>query len=214
MELTEIKKNYRRIKKPIESRLREFALLGQTADDNTLFAELCFCLLTPQSKARSCWDAVCLLKKDGSLFCADPEVMAKTLIKRTRFHKTKSWHINRARKLFLKNGKMEIRRRLSAKKNALLIRKWLVTNVKGLGFKEASHFLRNIGMGKNLAILDRHVLKNLQGLKVISEIPDSLTEKRYLEIENRMRRFAEKIRIPLSHLDFVLWHKETEDIFK
>jgi len=36
-------------------------------------------------------------------------------------------------------------------------REWLVNNAIGIGYKEASHFLRNTGVEK-LAILDRHVL--------------------------------------------------------
>jgi N-glycosylase/DNA lyase len=83
-----------------------------------------------------------------------------------------------------------------------------------MGYKEASHFLRNIGMGEDLAILDRHILKNLKILGVISEIPVSLTRNKYLEIEIKMRDFAENVKIPMSHLDLLLWYKETKEIFK
>jgi N-glycosylase/DNA lyase len=93
-------------------------------------------------------------------------------------------------------------------------RDWLVRNVKGIGYKEASHFLRNIGLGEKFAILDRHVLKNLKLLEIIKEIPEFLSKKRYLEIENKMKNFADIIKIPLSHLDLLLWYKETGKIFK
>jgi len=45
----------------------------------------------------------------------------------------------------------------------LCMPEWLVKNLTGLGYKEAGHFLRNIGSGK-IAILDRHILRNLHAL--------------------------------------------------
>lgn len=84
----------------------------------------------------------------------------------------------------------------------------------GLGYKEAGHFLRNVGLGEDLAILDRHILKNLVLLGVIDEVPASLTKRRYLEIERRMIEFSKKTGIPMGHLDLLLWSKETGEIFK
>jgi len=93
-------------------------------------------------------------------------------------------------------------------------REWLVRDVKGIGYKEAGHFLRNIGFDQDLAILDRHILKNLKKLEVIDVVPDSLTKKQYLAIEIKMKAFSEATRIPMSYLDFVLWAKETGEILK
>lgn len=87
-------------------------------------------------------------------------------------------------------------------------------NVKGMGYKEASHFLRNIGFADDLAILDRHILKNLKIFGIIEEIPKSLSKKKYLEIEEKMRNLANEVNIPLSHLDLLFWSKETGEIFK
>ncbi|MBW2339203.1 MAG: hypothetical protein JRF50_02490 [Deltaproteobacteria bacterium] len=80
---------------------------------------------------------------------------------------------------------------------------------KGIGYKEASHFLRNIGFEQNLAILDRHILKNLKWFGVIEEISGSLTKRQYFDIEKRMLEFSKAIHIPMSYLDFVMWYKET-----
>ena len=93
-------------------------------------------------------------------------------------------------------------------------REWLVRNVKGIGYKEASHFLRNVGLGGDLAILDRHILKNLRSLQVMEEVPTSLSRRRYLDIERRMKELSEEIKIPMSHLDLVLWYKEAGEVFK
>ena len=83
-----------------------------------------------------------------------------------------------------------------------------------MGYKEASHFLRNIGFGDDIAILDRHILKHLVGNKVIPEVPKSLTGKKYLEIEQKMKEFANSTGIPFGHLDLVWWSEETGEIFK
>ena len=73
-------------------------------------------------------------------------------------------------------------------KNIQLERDYLVKNIKGLGLKEASHILRNIGF-RNYAILDRHILKNLKKHNVITNIPQTLTPKTYFEIENKFKYF-------------------------
>jgi N-glycosylase/DNA lyase len=86
--------------------------------------------------------------------------------------------------------------------------------VLGLGYKEASHFLRNIGLGEDLAILDRHILKNLMLLGVIREVPTSLSRKTYLEIERKMTAFSKEAGIPMSKLDLLLWYKEAGEVFK
>ena len=50
------------------------------------------------------------------------------------------------------------------------LRNFIAENVKGYGLKEASHFLRNIGKSDNqIAILDRHILRNLKALDIIEE---------------------------------------------
>src|SRR5438034_9606199 len=103
--------------------------------------------------------------------------------------------------MFSNDGKLQLKSRISSFYNPFELREWLVENVKGLGYKEASHFLRNIGLGEGFAILDRHILRNLDRLGVITEIPVSITKKRYLEIEEKLRRFATEIGIPLADLD-------------
>jgi N-glycosylase/DNA lyase len=93
-------------------------------------------------------------------------------------------------------------------------REWLYRNIKGIGYKEASHFLRNIGLGGDIAILDRHILKNMRCLGLIGAIPKALTPARYRAIEDLLRGYSKAEGIPLDHLDFVLWYRNTGDIFK
>ncbi len=100
----------------------------------------------------------------------------------------------------------------SVPKSAL--RDWLAENVMGIGMKEAGHFMRNIGLGQNIAILDVHILHNLLRYAVIDKIPESMSKRRYLEIEEKMKQFSGKVGIPMDELDMVFWSHETGEIFK
>ena len=126
----------------------------------------------------------------------------------------KAEYIIYARKKFYLNGKITIKSKISIFDIPENARYWLVKNVKGIGYKEASHFLRNIGYTEKLAILDRHIMKNLKFFGIISNIPDSFSKSKYIQIEEKMKKFAEEINIPISHLDLLLWYKETGEIFK
>ena len=198
--LSELKNSYLKKKNDIEKRLGEFK---KPKNDKELFAELAFCLLTPQSRAKLCWLSIEKLKEKNLLF-SDSAAIRPWL--NCRFSKNKAEYIEDARKKF-----DELKQNLD--KNQEAIREWLVRNIKGYGYKEASHFLRNIGF-EDFAILDRHILKNLKKYGVINDVPKALTKKRYKEIEGKMKEFAEGIKIPLSHLDLLLWSSETGEIFK
>lgn len=212
--ITWLKKIYGNKKKDIISRLKEFEDLWSQKNDEAIFTELAFCLLTPQSKAKSCWNAIRLLDEDDILLKGNADRIKTVLKKCVRFHNKKAEYLVNARSLFLKDGRLSIKSILSGFPDVYTCREWLVKNIKGLGFKEASHFLRNIGSGEDVAILDRHILRNLKLLGLIEEIPTSLSSARYKHIEKNMTEFAKKIDIPLSHLDLLLWYKETGEIFK
>jgi len=205
--MEEIKRIYFSVQEKIRSRLNEFDRLREKGSDEDIFAELVFCILTPQSKAQSCWKNVETLLNKNLLLKGNEDQISKEL-NRVRFRYKKAEYIIEARKHF------PIGIKIDEFNNAYDARDWLVQNVKGIGYKEASHFLRNIGFGEELAILDRHILKNLKSLGVIEEIPRSLSKKKYFEIEKKMKKFSEKVKISMSHLDLVLWYKETGEVFK
>jgi N-glycosylase/DNA lyase len=212
MKHEELLAKYARKRVDIAARLAHFEQVGKKGGC-TLFEELCFCLLTPQSKARSCDSAIQELKENKLLFDGDAAAIAKVLSKKTRFHNNKARYLVEAREKFAANGFSSL---VSATFSGTErhARGYFVKNVKGLGLKEASHYLRNVGRGSSLAILDRHILKNLAKEGAISCVPASLTEKRYLEIEREMEKFCRKTGVPLSHLDLLFWAEETGEIFK
>ncbi len=207
-----LEKTYFSLQDEIKTKLDEFKRIWNKGNEEDVFTELIFCILTPQSRAKSCWNSVKKLSDKNLLLKGNTNKITKNL-SGVRFKYKKAKYIIEARKLFAVNGRISLRPKIKqfSDKEA---REWLVQNVKGIGYKEASHFLRNIGLGENLAILDRHILKNLSLAGVVEKIPDSLSRKTYIEIEKRMKEFANKINIPISHLDFVMWYKETGEIFK
>jgi len=210
--IEELQSLYREREGAIKDRLQGFKKVMDW-DEPDVFAELAFCLLTPQSSAKICWAAVTTLKQRSLLLKGAPSDLGLHL-GQVRFGESKAKYIVEARELFSKNGELLLKPKISSFYNPFELREWLVDNVKGLGYKEASHFLRNIGLGEEFAILDRHILRNLNRLGVIPEIPVSITKKRYLEMEEKLRHFSAEIGIPMAELDLLFWSKETGWIFK
>jgi len=211
--VNELLKKYEQRKDEIKKRLQEFKEVF-SQDDKRIFSELAFCLCTPQSKATSAWNAISALNKNNFLF-SGTEQQIQPFLNAVRFNENKTRYIIATRNMFTQNEQLKVKQKVSESgDNQIEMRKWLVENVMGLGMKEASHFLRNIGIGNELAILDRHILKNLYEFGAIEEIPKTLTEKKYLEIEKKMKDFAKKIEIPFEELDLLLWAEETGYIFK
>ena len=204
---------YLSIKNPILSRMEDFRRVWHEGKEEEIFAELVFCLLTPQSNARTCWSALLDLVDKELLLGGDGAIIAEA-IRKVRFRFNKSGYIVSARDFFMLDGKISIRSKIAEWENVKETREWLVRNIKGLGFKEASHFLRNIGKGRELAILDRHILRNMKIYGLIGEIPGSLSPKKYREFEELLKDFSTKIGIPLDHLDLVFWYNVKNEIFK
>jgi len=211
--IDQFKKLYRKKRGEISLRLGEFRQRGLQAGDDELFSELAFCLLTPQSRAKFCWEAIMNLKEQNMLLKGSADQIKRRL-HCVRFHNKKASYVVAARNIFLRNGAIAMKQLLKQHDDSYACREWLVKNVKGLGYKEASHFLRNIGQGENMAILDRHILKNLHLLGVIAKIPETLNKTTYRQIETKMEKFALSVNIPFAHLDLLLWYKETGEIFK
>ena len=208
-----LRQSYFDVRDEIKRGLDGFKKLWQTGGDDEIFAELVFCMLTPQSKAKVCWRAVENLIRKGLLIKGSESEIAHELVG-VRFNRKKAEYIVGARKQFMVDGKVSIKARIAQFDNPFDAREWLVHNIRGIGYKEASHFLRNIGRGEEFAILDRHILRSLKALDVIEEIPRTLSKSRYLEIEAKMRGFAEKIDIPMGELDLLLWYMGTGEVFK
>ncbi len=180
-------------------------------DSDDIFIELCFCIIVANNSISNALSAYNSIGKNFLVYDLDK---MSSVLKNTakRFYNKRAEYIIDARnlkddlykkvclykKLKVKNNFEEI---FSFEKN---FREWLSSNIKGFGYKEASHFIRNIG-GKNLAIIDRHILKFLFKEKVINEIPKTITKKKYLEIENILNNIAKELNISMTELDIYIF---------
>ncbi|MCS7118639.1 MAG: N-glycosylase/DNA lyase [Archaeoglobaceae archaeon] len=196
--------------KKIKKRIKEFERLGKLGQvrfnfepflnleiDATIETELAFCISTANSSAKAGLKFQKMLE-DKDIFSMKIEDFEKLLrISGVRFYRKKSIYIIDAIKK-IQNFKIP--------ENGSM-RDLLVREIKGLGYKEASHFLRNIGI-KNLAILDRHILDWL-GIK-----QRIVSKKRYVEAEEELRDFARRIGKNLAELDLLLWSIKTGMVLK
>ena len=208
----EILKIHKEIKTGIEKAIKGYKKAWEGTEQE-VFAEMAFCILTPQSKAKNAWKAITNIVENGLLYEGKAEEIVEFL-NIVRFKNNKSRYLVELRELMTRNGKLQPKKILSEIGDTFEKRKWILKNVKGMGLKEANHVLRNLGSGENIAILDRHILRNLEALNVIDEIPKTITEKKYYEIEEKMREYSDFSKIRMDELDFVLWYKEAGEIFK
>ncbi len=195
------------IKNVINSRIKEFERLGKQ-DKKEIFKELCFCLITANFSASG---GIKIQKKIGDGFLKFDE---KTLSKRLselghRFPNIRAKYIVEARQHLKKIIEL-----LKSNLDGLILREWIVKNIKGLGMKESSHFLRNIGY-KKIAIIDFHILNLLVKHNLIEKPKNkSLSSKKYLEIEKILKEIGKKSELNLGELDLYLWYLETGKILK
>lgn len=202
-------RNDPKVRDTVDNRIAAF-LKVMKEGSNAWFIELVYCLLTAYSSAERgqlCVDALCdcgaLL--DGSL----TEVAETLTCQGHRFAERRAEYIVEARRLA--PDLKEIVQGFGATKAA---REWLVRNVKGLGWKESSHFLRNVGY-LDVAIIDRHILNNLRDYGLVSdEGSKGLTKKRYLKYERILGEVAKRVGMSLGELDLYLWYRKTGKVLK
>ena len=196
------------VKNIIEERISEFESFKERSNED-IFRELCFCLTTANYDAqKAIWlhenlrdDVIKLsleelqsrLKELGYRY---PNVRAKFIVEARK-------HIPKLHQTIFGNGFCSEE-----------LREHIQKNVKGLGLKESSHFLRNIGF-KDYAILDFHIIDILAQHNVIDK-PNkkSLTPKQYLEIEREVQKLGEKAGLDMARLDYYLWYMETGKVLK
>ncbi len=186
----------------IDQRIKEFKELGKK--DTTLwFSELCFCLLTANAQAKRAIEIQNHLGPEGFINKTQEEIASVIKSFGHRFHNTKAKYIVLARKY------IDIKDILKDYKNGKEAREFLEKNVIGLGYKEASHFLRNVGYD-DVAIIDRHIIRFLYQYHYIDQLPKVITKKIYLELENILTQFG----ITLDKLDLMIWYHMTGTVLK
>lgn len=212
----DLQSTYDRVENEINLRFSEFEKTWENDDD--IFLEMVFCLCTPQTKAQAGWKATRALKNSGILFDGSEDQIAQILSDSgVRFKNKKARYIIEARLRFMPREDFSLKTFISSMLNKvgqIETRNWFASKVKGYGLKEASHFLRNIGQGDDLCILDRHILRELDSYGVVP-YPKKFDAIEYNRIEQEMKKYAKELNIPVFALDFVFWAEtHNYEIFK
>ncbi len=217
-DISKLKRYHAAKRDEIRARLREFHNISRE-DDKRIFEELCFCILTANTSAEmglrsiaeirdilldgSQEDICSMLKKSGYRY---PNKRAEYIVE-TR---------NRLKEdVGLGRGEGRLGEKIRSFNDKDELREYFVKNVKGFGFKEASHFLRNIGV-RGYAILDKHILTCLSEYGVVERFGKKrpINKSEYLEIEEKMKQFSKKTGIDFDELDLLFWSSKTGKILK
>jgi N-glycosylase/DNA lyase len=192
----------------VENRIAEFLEVKEMGTEKW-FEELTYCLLTAYSSARMgqlCVDALC---DSDALLHGDLSQVVETLkTQGHRFAQKRAEYIYNARTLA-----PALKQTIQSFKDVKAAREWLAKSVKGLGWKESSHFLRNVGY-LDVAIIDRHIISNMVDHCILEERPKSITKRRYLEYERILAEVARRVDMPLGEMDLYLWYRKTGMVLK
>lgn len=192
------------IRNTIDKRIQDFKNINKKSNEE-LFSELCFCLLTANFNAER---SIKIQNEIGHCFFNDNKEELSKKLKHYghRFPNARAEYINDSKKC--KDKLNEI----VSFHDRKALREWIVNNVKGLGYKETSHFLRNIGFD-DYAIIDFHIIDLLVRYGII-EKPKTITKNKYLEIEEILKKIAKETNLTLAELDLYLWYMETGKVLK
>ncbi len=181
----------------VESRWKEFVEIGKNGSELELFSELSFCVLTANWSANK---GIIAQKEIGNGFYTFPQIELEHALRKVghRFPSTRAKYIVENRWIV---GKL----REILSKPPESVREYIVKNVRGIGWKESSHFLRNVGIG-NFAILDKHIMRLMLENNIIKEIPNGWTKYRYLDYESRLVPISKHFNLPLGKLDLYMWY--------
>jgi N-glycosylase/DNA lyase len=197
----------------IRARIAEFENVWANEPDERLWEEMVFCFFTGGCSARMGMRSIEAVRP--MLLTGTHDELMNALVGRHRYPRARSGYIVASRDFLQEHCGLQLRKKLTSFENHLERRDWLVKEkrIKGLGYKEASHFLRNIGL-KGYAILDKHVLRGLAELEIISDPTPPNTRAKYLATEEKLKHLAELTEIDFDELDLVLWSMKTGEILK
>ncbi len=211
--IEKIKTAYTERREEIRARIREFEIIWESEPDERLWEEMVFCFFTGGCSAKMGLRSVEAVRP--LLMSGNHAELAEVLRGKHRYPNARAGYIVASRDFLQEHCGMRLREKLESFDNHLERRDWLVKEkgIKGLGYKEASHFLRNIGF-KGYAILDKHVLRSLAELKIIDDPKPPNNRSKYLAVENRLENLAKITGVDFDELDLVLWSLKTGEILK
>ncbi|MBI2647419.1 N-glycosylase [Candidatus Woesearchaeota archaeon] len=185
----------------------------ETSDDYRLFEELAFCIFTANTSAEMGLKAVDAVR--NVLINGTADDMTRRLEGIYRFNNLRPEFIVHTRN-YLKNSlNFRLKTEINSFENRDELRDFFALNkeIKGIGMKEASHFLRNIGF-RGYAILDKHIINSLHEFGILKTNDRPKNKKEYLEIEEKFKGFSDNIGIDMDELDLLLWSRKNGRILK
>lgn len=210
---TELLDQFELRRNEIRERLAEFAAVPV----EHWFYEVCFCLLTPQTKAIHAQAAIEELRNLRFLEVGlDPVNVLRNPDGYIRFHNVKAARLLALRQHWPNLLDVLLKARQTGTTDGIAnrsLRDLVKALVHGMGFKEASHVLRNLGW-RGLAILDRHILTYLVKYGVFTDIPLVGTERSYKYVEQRFLEFSTEVGVDIDELDLLFWSLNTGIVFK
>lgn len=202
IQIKELKNNH--VGSEIKNRLKEFKA-QQEKGNKAWFSELCFCLLAANTSSFMASKMQEALGYEGFTHPEGEKAIVRLLNdQKCRFYNRRGHFIA------VNNIHKNIKTKLVKQKDK---RAWLVENIKGFGYKEASHFLRNVGHFDH-AILDKHVLNIMKEQKMVKTLPKSMNPKFYLKFEKRLLVLAKELKMTQGELDMYLWYLKTGKVLK
>jgi N-glycosylase/DNA lyase len=211
--IEKIKTAHAERREEIRARLAEFESIWKSESDERLWEEMVFCFFTGGCSARMGLRSVEAVRP--ILLSGNHAELSQALVGRHRYPNARAGYIVASREFLQEHCGLKLHKKLQSFDDDLERRDWLVKEkrIKGLGYKEASHFLRNIGL-KGYAILDKHILRSLAELKIIDDPKPPNTRLKYLTVEEKLKKLAILTEIDFDELDLVLWSMKTGEILK
>lgn len=208
-----IRENLPRKAPEIRKRLEEFENIIKNASEKTIFEELVFCIFTAGTSARMGLAALHAVR--SMLPSASEDELRAKLRGVYRFPNVRSKHVVHTRDYLAREYGLKLRELLLSFEDPVERRDFfaLRKDIRGLGFKEASHFLRNVGF-RGYAILDKHILQCLFELGVTESARAPHSRSKYIEIENKFKRFSKRNGFDFDEMDLFLWSEKTGEILK
>lgn len=101
---------------------------------------------------------------------------------------------------------LSIKEILSITKSSIRMRELLINLCPGIGYKQASMFLRNIGYGYDLAIVDTHLIDYLKLVEVLPISTKVNNKSIYIKVENLYFEYAFYKQYNINKLDLAIWN--------
>ena len=192
-------------RKLVEAKQKEFISAGMSTKE-FIFGELCFCILTANTSAELGLAIQSRISPEQFSTLTAAELRNALRAHRYRFYNTRSAFISKNRWI------MDDLPGILRWQNRDEAREYLVEKLYGIGYKEASHFLRNTGIF-DFAILDKHILRILSDDLGIDT--GKISQKnRYKIIEERFIDIAKSFDMSPGIFDLYLWKIATGKLLK